>query len=71
LFYKWVGVVKGVPDRILITPLGTVFVETKTVTNKLSSMQELQRDKILQAGGNYALVRELGDLMEWFPEEVK
>jgi hypothetical protein len=68
LFYKWIGAVKGVPDRILITPLGTVFVELKVQKNTLSAMQELQRDKIMQAGGNYVLAREMGDLREWLPD---
>jgi hypothetical protein len=37
---------RGVPDRLLITPCGTVFfIEFKTPTGKLS---ELQKDEIAQ-----------------------
>jgi len=48
LSFKWVSPgVRGVPDRILISPTGVVhFVEVKTTTGKLSPLQEHIIDKL-------------------------
>lgn len=41
----------GVPDRIVITPLCTVFVEVKTVDGKRSSVQIREQTRLKEAGG--------------------
>lgn len=59
LWYKWVSPgVRGVPDRILITPEGKVFfVELKTDDGRLSRMQSLQIERLMAHGQRVYVVR--------------
>lgn len=41
----------GVPDRLLVTPHGTVFVECKRPGGRLSRLQREQHRKLRQHGG--------------------
>lgn len=42
---------RGVPDRIVIWPNGTVhFVELKTCTGKLSKLQSLEQKRLIDRG---------------------
>ncbi len=63
LWYKWVSPgARGVPDRILILPDGTVrFVELKTETGKLSMLQMLQTEKLKTWGQKVFVVRGMDD----------
>ena len=59
LWYKWVSPgVRGVPDRILITPEGQVyFVELKADDGRLSRMQSLQIERLMAHGQRVYVVR--------------
>ena len=58
LCYKFVSPGNdGVPDRIIITPKGTVwFAELKTETGRLSPRQRLQIDRLSGHGCNVVTV---------------
>lgn len=65
LTYKFVspGSV-GVPDRIIITPGGTVwFVELKTETGRLSRMQQYQLERLRGVGANACVVYGLENML--------
>lgn len=46
----------GVPDRVVVTPMGTVFVETKRPGGKLSRLQEVVTEKMRRAGAEVHVV---------------
>lgn len=46
----------GVPDRVVITPTGTVFVETKRPGGKLRWLQEVVAEKMRRAGAEVHVV---------------
>lgn len=46
----------GVPDRVVATPLGTVFVETKRPGGKLRRLQEVVIEKMRRAGAEVYVV---------------
>ncbi len=50
--FKWVSPGNdGVPDRIVVLPgYPAIFVEMKTVTGKLTSLQRIQIDRLQQMG---------------------
>ena len=48
----------GLPDYIAVTPLGKViWIEVKTTTGKLTKMQELVRDDLIERTCHYVLYR--------------
>ena len=52
----------GVPDRIYILPNGKVwFVELKQQLGRVAGIQKWQRQRLLEMGCNYRLVRGLDD----------
>lgn len=59
LFYKFVSPSNpGVPDRILITPLGrVVFVELKTEVGRLANIQRWQLDEMRKRGAEVRVVK--------------
>ena len=63
--FKWVSPGNdGVPDRIVVLPgYPAVFVELKTITGRLTSLQRVQLEKIKRygAGGKSAARRTRGE----------
>ena len=52
----------GVPDRIYILPDGKVwFVELKQQFGRIANIQKWQRQRLLEMGCNYRLVRGMDD----------
>ncbi len=58
LFWKFVSPgTSGVPDRIVLTPTGTVyFVELKAAGGRRDEIQVYRAEQIAAHGGNYRLV---------------
>lgn len=46
----------GVPDRVVVAPTGTVFVETKRPGGKLRRLQEQTIEKMRRAGAEVHVV---------------
>ncbi|GHU94414.1 hypothetical protein FACS1894208_05440 [Clostridia bacterium] len=71
LFYKFTSPnAPGVPDRIVITPEGTVwFVELKAQNGRLSNIQKFQISELEKRGANVRVVRGLQAATD-FIEEV-
>ncbi|MCU4298802.1 VRR-NUC domain-containing protein [Brevibacterium permense] len=46
----------GVPDRVVVTPMGTVFIETKRPGGRLSRLQEEIIEKMRRAGAEVHVV---------------
>lgn len=46
----------GAPDRVVVTPMGTVFVETKRPREKLRRLQEVVTEKIRRAGAEVYVI---------------
>jgi len=59
LSFKWLSPNNpGVPDRIYIFPGGKVFfVELKTEIGRLSNIQKWQRERLIDQGVNYRLIK--------------
>lgn len=53
------GVVKGIPDIVIIWDHKCLWIELKTLTGRLSDDQRIVRDKILAAGFDWSLARSL------------
>lgn len=68
--YKWVSPGNdGVPDRIVFFPgRPAVFVELKSETGRLSSLQELQIRRLLDLGQEVAVVRGIDGLSQFFQD---
>ena len=47
----------GVPDLIVIAPLGVYFLEVKTATGRLTKLQEHQHERMRAAGALVYVVR--------------
>ena len=61
----------GVPDRIYILPNGQVwFVELKQQLGKVANIQKWQRQRLMDKGCNYRLVKGMKDAKE-FVKEIK
>lgn len=62
--YQWLKLAgpKGWPDRTLIMPGRVVFVETKTLTGRLSPHQKFWMAKLTELGQECFVVRSLEDL---------
>ena len=70
LTYKLIGLVNGLPDRIVILPDGAVwFVELKTEKGRLSKIQQFQIGELEKRGANVRVIRGLDGARE-FIEEV-
>lgn len=61
LTYKWASPShRGVPDRIFIFPTGIVlFIEFKAPTGRLSPLQKITIDKMVEQGALVAVVNSL------------
>ena len=67
--YKWISPGNnGVPDRIVILPglQEPVFVELKTASGKLSSLQCIQIDRLRTLGQYVEVVRGIKGLADFF-----
>lgn len=73
LCYKFVSPNNpGVPDRIVITPDGrTIYVELKTETGRLSSIQKHQIEKIRKCGADVRVLYGWQDVKDFIESEVK
>lgn len=61
----------GVPDRIYILPDGRVwFVELKQQFGRIANIQKWQRQRLLEMGCNYRLVRGMDDA-KMFVQQLK
>ena len=59
---KWMGVLPGVYDLVLILPWGrSAYWETKTSSGSLSAEQKAFRDKLIALGHQHAVVRSIDD----------
>ena len=59
LTYKFIGLEAGVPDRIVITPNGTVwFVELKTKKGRVSKIQSHQIGRLKKVNANVRVLYE-------------
>jgi hypothetical protein len=62
---KDIGVIAGVPDLILIHPIGIVhFVEVKSSKGSLTKEQRAFRDRCLTLGHPWAVVRSRDDFQD-------
>ena len=60
----------GVPDRIVITPVGrTVYVELKTEAGRLSAIQKWQHEEMRKRGAEVRTLKGLAQVLD-FVEEV-
>ena len=68
--YKWVSPGNnGVPDRIVILPEGRiVFVELKTESGTLSSLQRVQIKRLRELGQTVEIVKGVGGVIQFFEE---
>lgn len=68
--YKWVSPGNdGVPDRIVFFPgRQPVFVELKSETGRLSSLQEVQIRRLLDLGQEVTVVRGIDGLSQFFQD---
>lgn len=71
--YKWVSPSNaGVPDRIVFLPSGKVyFVELKTETGKLSSIQVLQIKRLRLLGQDVRVLYGEQDIQEFLKEVLE
>lgn len=59
----------GVPDRIYILPNGEVwFVELKQQLGRVAGIQKWQRQRLIEIGCNYRLVRGMDDAKAYVGE---
>jgi VRR-NUC domain len=66
---KWTGVVAGIPDLIVITPICRVFfLEVKTAAGRLSEDQRAIFDLLVAMGTPRAIVRSIDDVRRAFVE---
>lgn len=68
--YKWVSPGNnGVPDRIVILPEGRiVFVELKTESGTLSSLQQVQIKRLRELGQTVEIVKGVRGVIQFFEE---
>jgi len=68
--YKWVSPGNdGVPDRIVIFPdKPPVFVELKTDTGKLSALQKIQCNKLINLGQKVEVVYGIDGVSQFFQD---
>lgn len=64
---KWTGVLAGVPDLIVLAPVGRVFaLEVKTEVGRLSENQREIFDCLVAIGVQRAIVRSIDDVRRAF-----
>src|SRR5258708_7547193 len=64
---KWTGVLAGVPDLIVLAPVGRVFaLEVKTEVGRLSENQREIFDCLVALGVQRAIVRSIDDVRRAF-----
>ena len=64
---RWTGVLAGVPDLVVVAPVGRVhFLEVKTSTGRLSDKQRGIFDRLVALGAPRAIVRSLEDVRRAF-----
>jgi len=69
LTYKLVGLVNGLPDRLLIAPGGIVwFVELKTDKGRPSKIQTFRINEIKRMGANVRIVYGYEDMVQFVNE---
>lgn len=68
--YKWVSPGNnGVPDRIVFLPEGRiVFVELKTESGTLSSLQRVQIKRLRQLGQTVEVVKGVSGVIQFFED---
>ena len=68
--YKWVSPGNdGVPDRIVVLPgREPVFVELKSETGRLTSLQEVQIGRLQDLGQDVRVVRGIDGLSQFFQD---
>lgn len=68
--YKWVSPGNnGVPDRIVFLPEGRiVFVELKTESGTLSSLQRVQIKRLRELGQTVEIVKGIRGVIQFFEE---
>lgn len=65
--WKWIGVVAGTPDLIVVAPGGHVFfLEVKTAEGRLSDSQREIFDRLAALGTPRAIVRSVDDVRHAF-----
>jgi hypothetical protein len=69
LTYKFIGLEAGVPDRIVITPNGSVwFVELKTEEGRLSKIQGWQINRLIKVNANVRVLYGRGSVDNFIRE---
>jgi len=64
---KWTGTLAGIPDVIVIAPVGRIFfLEFKTKTGRLSPAQRAVFDQLVAHGAPCAIIRSLDDVLKAF-----
>lgn len=68
--YKWVSPGNdGVPDRIVILPgRKPIFVELKSETGRLSSLQIVQLERLQELGQDIAVIKGIDGLSQFFQD---
>ena len=67
--YKLLGLVNGLPDRIVILPGGDVwFVELKTKTNRCSRIQEYRIKELQEHGANVRVIHGCEEVVNFVKE---
>lgn len=68
--YKWVSPGNnGVPDRIVFLPRGRIiFVELKTDTGTLSSLQRVQIKRLRELGQTVEVVKGISGVIQFFED---
>lgn len=67
--YKLIGLVNGLPDRLVILPGGAVwFVELKTEKGRCSPMQNFRIGELRKQGANVRVIRGLEAAKEFISE---
>ena len=66
---KWTGTLAGIPDLVVIAPVGRVFfIEVKTPAGRLSDDQRAIFDRLVALGTPRAIVRSIDDVRRVFAE---
>ncbi len=65
---KSTGLKNGAPDLFIVARGQFIALEVKTSTGRLSETQKDTSDKIIAAGGSWAVVRSTGDVERFLKE---
>ena len=58
------GQIRGISDLVAIKKGFVIWLEVKTLKGRLSKFQKIFRDNIINAGGEYFIVRSIDDVKE-------